>query len=271
MIYVIAGNGNPNKREVTKTLASLIEDKDVAFVLTAYEDPSPATQAILSFLNNTGLYYLVTVPKGTALEDLQGTPYALASETIPAKRPIARALSLAAHDTDSADEWKLLVMSDDIDGDEEILYAISACVENGVDVFALGGQMTPLTFEEEDVPTEATPAPEPDPVSAPVQEALKLAETVSTHLDDLTREELEDLTRDELKSLAATKGVTPKDSRSKESIIDAILGVEGVPSLDDVNIVFEDPGKVKCYLLMIEGEEVSLLPITPEQYSQITF
>jgi hypothetical protein len=263
--YTIIGNGNPNTKEVVKTLASLAND-DTRFVLVGYEDPSPATKAILSWMGDRFDYDLV-VPAAFDLLD----EYKDCARIITAKRPVARALAHSASETDSpTEEWCLLVMSHDIDHDEDALFAINACIDNGVEVFDLGGQMAPLTIEQ-DAPTVVEQIDPPQPVveEADVLEALKLASQVSPdQLDGFTREELEELTRDELKSIVGARGLVPKDMRSKESLIEAILGVS-----TDTGTVPATKGTDRQYYLLtvFPDQSISMDSLTVEQFSQLTF
>lgn len=268
MLYVLVGNGSPNKKEVVKSIESLEVDE---LVLIGYDVVNPATLAILNRLNENGTKYTVVFPKDFI--DPEESAYGECDAYLEAKRPVARALSYAANSVLDGEPWRLLVMSDDLDNDEDALFAVSACLDNGIEVFDLASQMLPIAYEVSDEPEPETEEPE-------VAEALKLVEKVaeaSPALDDLTRSDLENLTRDELKSIVVSKGLSPKDMRSKESLIKAILEgsseEEAAVEVEDVAEAPEAPDapEAEYYLVTISGGVPVIERLTNEQYSQLTF
>lgn len=284
MLYTLIGNGNPNKKEVIATLQSLYEaaEGDFWMVLVIPDDPSNIYTGVRTWLDHNMIDYELVFSAEAAGEFAALWPHA--QETYVAKRPTARALALSAGRVDAGEKWALLVMSDDLDNDEDALFAINACIDNGVEVFALAGQMTPLTIENE-YGIEIDPAdnvPQADVVHTPdpaVVEALKLAERVQeSPLMDLTREDLESLTRDELRSLAAERGVTPKDGRLKDSIIEALLLTETAEENKPRRVVSTSPSRNEKmtgwrYVLVSIAPDgvVQAESLSDEQYSLLAF
>lgn len=286
MLYTLIGNGNPNKKEVIATLQSLYEAdpmQDFWMVLVPGEIPPPIFTSIRTWLDHNMVDYEVVLPN--TVEDGDAT-WPHAQEIYGAKRPTARALALSASRVEADEKWALLVMSDDLDNDEDALFAINACIDNGVEVFDLAGQMTPLTIENEHGveidPADNVQSAKPDVVvehDPVVDEALKLAERVQETPLDLTREDLEALTRDELRSLAADRGVTPKDGRLKDSIIEALLPTETVKEDKPRRVVSTSPRSKnekmtgwRYVLVSIAPDgDVQVDPLSDEQYSLLTF
>lgn len=212
MIYLIAGNGNANKKEVILTLESL-HSEDCAFLFVEEQKPSPTILAICEWATNKAVWHeAVVTGEGDSF-------YHSADEVYIAKRPLDRALKVAPARCQPGEKWALLILSDNIDEDEPVLYAISRAIEAGAPVYDLGGQMTQITLEEEE-DTEEFPfleMPTADDFVLPQAAPEKEPE------DMLEYDDLKDLTVAELKSLASSRNVYPRDLRSKDSIIEAIL------------------------------------------------
>jgi len=223
MMYLIAGNGNANKKEVLLTLESLHED-ETAFLFVEEETPSLTMLAICEWVTKNAVWHEAVV---TGEND---SFYNSADEVYTAKRPLDRALKVAPARCQPGEKWALLILSDNIDEDEQVLYAISRAIEAGAPVYDLGGQMTQITLEEEEE-EEAFPLlemPTADDFVLPQAAPEKDEEEIK-----LTFSDLKDLTVAELKSIASSREVYPRDLRSKESIIAAILEIpeDVAPSL----------------------------------------
>lgn len=225
MIYLIAGNGNANKKEVLLTLDSLRSRHEEEFALLFVEEGTPSVTmlAICEWVTKNAIWHEAVV---TTEND---SFYNSADEVYIAKRPLDRALKVAPARCQPGEKWALLVLSDNIDEDEQVLYAISRAIEAGAPVYDLGGQMTQITLEEEeeeDFPLLEMPTVDDFvlPQAAPEKETEDM---------DLTYNDLKDLTVAELKSLASSRSVYPRDLRSKDSIIAALLEIpeEVAPAL----------------------------------------
>jgi hypothetical protein len=221
MMYLIAGNGNANKKEVLLTLESLHEE-DTAFLFVEEETPSLTMLAICEWVTKNGIWHEAVV---TSEND---SFYNSADEVYTAKRPLDRALKVAPARCQPGEKWALLILSDNIDEDEQVLYAISRTIEAGAPVYDLGGQMTQITLEEEEEAFPLLEMPTADDFVLPQAAPEEKAEEVKLDYNDL-----KDLTVAELKSVASSRSVYPRDLRSKDSIIAAILEIpeEVAPAL----------------------------------------
>lgn len=254
MLYALVGNGDANKKEVLSTLESLrsaAEGRGDEFWMMMCESahPSDTVASILAWLNfesRQAYYETVYNP------DEETAPHYTPDHRHEARRPVDRMLTIIPQRVQGEEQFALLVLSDDIDLDEDALYAITKAIDTGIPVYDLGNQMTPLTVED------------PDEVFASYDDAesfLSDLEDGPTSLE-FTREDLETLTLAELKAHVTATGVVPMDMRSKDSIIDALLG-DGEPSESPTPDPV--PGE-KFYLVKISADgaaEMRLLP--PEQ------
>jgi len=229
MMYLIAGNGNANKKEVLLTLDSLHEE-DTAFLFVEEETPSLTMLAICEWVTKNGIWHEAVV---TGEND---SFYNSADEVYTAKRPLDRALKVAPARCQPGEKWALLILSDNIDDDEQVLYAISRAIEAGAPVYDLGGQMTQITLEEEEEAFPLLEMPTADDFVLPQAAPEEKAEEIMLKYDDL-----KDLTVAELKSLATTRKVYPRDLRSKESIIEAILQYRDTPYEEAVQQYWDIP------------------------------
>lgn len=260
MLYTLIGNGNHNKREILAsldTLAAAAQEQDGEFwmMLVDRPDHSDTVRAIIDWLDRQSLYYEVVtdLPGG---ESVYGE-YAHAGTIHSSRRAVPRALSITPARAAVDEQYAVLILSDNLDSDEQCLYAVAQCVDNQIPVFDLSGQMTPLTVEVEAPPGEESPVETPPP-------AL-----------DLTRNDLEALTRDELKSLVVSRGLKDAvtDMRSRDAMIDVLLGspapVESAPE----PVALEEsprPREGNYFLItMRSSDDYSMLPLTSEQVQRI--
>lgn len=270
MLYTLIGNGTPNKRETLASLDSLAEAaiaKDGDFwMLLVDEESSDTKQAIVNWLDNKSYYYEIVA---TAEDEAQLLgEYAHVGTLHHARRPVQRALSITPARAAVDEPYAVLVMSDNLDEDESCLLAVSHCVDNGIPVFDLAGQMTPLTVEEEEPPPAPTPVDQ-DPL-------------------EVTKEDLAALTRDELKSLVTARGLVNQvsDMRSKDAMIAVLLGVPEAPSEPEQGEVqeiapepsesllepSEEPVEVFYFLLAVRGpEDYDMAPVNAKQAQRLLF
>lgn len=249
MLYALVGNGDPNKREVLESLKSLkdaVEEKGGEFwmLLCEESDPSPALREILSWLNESTYYEMVRMPSDEAVHPLYKPEHVHL-----ARRPVDRMVTIVPQRVQADEQYALLVMSDDIDTDDECLYAINKSIDLGIPVLDLGGQMVPLVLEDADHQDEV------------------VAEATTASTDEFTREDLESLTLAELKAHVKSAGVTPTDLRSKESIIDALLGEDSpVPSDMPEPEGSAEPDRQWYFLTIVRADgSAEMRPLSPSQ------
>jgi hypothetical protein len=135
----------------------------------------------------------------------------------------------------------VLILSDDLDNDEEVLSAIEKFIDLGIPVYDLGGQMVEITFEE--VPEDAVIS---QPLETPTAEDFQIKVDTSSDDDiEFTREDLMELNVTELKAMVQSLGVVPRDMRSKDSMIDALMGDSPSSPVEvDEPVVEETPDKM---------------------------
>lgn len=224
MLYTLIGNGNHNQKEVLGTLRSLRDSAEASgdeFWMLFVEEatPSPAVTAIVGWVQEKNIYYEIV---RTSDASLDSTLYTKAQEEHSARRPVDRAVSLTPARVEIDERCAILILSDDLDSDDEALYAVTKAIDLDVPVYDLAGQMTPLQVEEPEATPEALPdEPEPEPEPAPVE-----AESGSAaQLYPLTRDELADLTAAELRALVRDHEIESDvtDMRSKDAMTSALL------------------------------------------------
>lgn len=217
MLYALVGNGDANKKEVLHSLRSLKaaaehEGDEFWMMLCEEKDPSPTVVSILAWLGFEDPAYYETVCN----PDEETSSQYLPDHRHEARRPVDRMVTIIPQRVQEGEKYTLLVLSDDIDSDEDVLYAITKAIDTGIPVYDLGGQMVPLVLDNADEPSGSYE--DADSFLAALDEEAPPME--------FTRDDLETLTLAELKAQVKATGVTPSDLRSKESIIDALLGVE---------------------------------------------
>lgn len=276
MLYTLIGNGNPNRKEIVASLESLRdavgESDEFWMLLVAEPDPSPATQSVVSWLNENSIYTEVV---STADEPVH-VLYKNASEFFTARRVTERAIALTKGRVQPGEGCALLIMGDDISSDENLMFAIEKAIDSQIPVYDLGGQMVQIQLEEEE------PIPSRD-VEEPVQPPVVEAEAPAAPEEmEFTRSDLEELTRDELKSLVSSHNVSHlvRDFRSRDALIDALLGVDHRPFTDE-----ESPVVISTDTVPVDNMDRSIKwifitqiytdgtaevrPLTPEQAAHV--
>jgi hypothetical protein len=259
MLYTLIGNGNANRKEVVETLKSLksaVEQSglgDEFWLMFTQPHPyqdnlSDAHGDVIqwSVKNNVPFEYVYHEPDffpewADAADEVH-----LVKSVLPA----AMKLTLARPHED--EDKAVLVLSDDIDSDDELLAAVEFCISKDIPVYDLGNQMIRLTFEE--VEETVTPVEEPEE-------------------DDMefTQDMLMDLNIVELRSLVNARRLVPRDMRSKDSLIEALLGNSEKPiAIEEEPAtvpVVEKTGVEKVfYLTVIDADgSAEMLPLTAKQ------
>jgi hypothetical protein len=256
MLYTLIGNGNANRKEVVETLKSLksaveqsgLGDEFWLMFTQQSEDLSDTHSDVVqwSIKNNIPFEYVY--------RDNDSLPeWAVAADELHLVKsvlPAAMKLTLARPHEDEGKA--VLVLSDDIDSDDELLAAVEFCISKNIPVYDLGNQMIRLTFEE--VEETVTPVEEPEE-------------------DDMefTQDMLMDLNIVELRSLVNARRLVPRDMRSKDSLIEALLGNSEEPIAIEAEPatvpVVEKTGVEKVfYLTVIDADgSAEMLPLTAKQ------
>ena len=273
MLYTLIGNGNANKKEVVSSLQSLYDaategGDEFWMILTEEEEPSDTLKSVYEWVDKSNIYYEAVVG-----ENSEGA-FPKADDVHKAKRPVSIALRLTPVRVQEGEGFAVLVLSDDMDSDEDVLFAISRAIDNHIPVYDLGGQMVELSLEDEE-----ENAPVATTLETPSSEDFVIAHDPAKedHEEmELTRDDLEGLTRDELKSLVTSRGLTPRDMRSKDAMIDVILEgnteTEPEPVQEDPEVVQDIPEVVPSdpepvvieedkFELALEGKTYYLLEI----------
>ena len=232
MLYTLIGNGNANKKEVISSLNSLLEavmqlnaDEDFGLILSEVFIPSETLEHVIKWIQKHEIYYeSVLLPEGGMMRGF----YEQAAETYTYSKPMFKAVQVTPARKAKGEDCAVLILSDDLESDEEMLIAVERAIETGMPVYDLGNQMVEITFEE---------VPEDEVVSSPLETptAEDFYINVQTAEEDIefTREDLTELNMVELKALVQSHGVVPRDMRSKESMIDALMGIASV-TLEEV-------------------------------------
>lgn len=272
MLYTLIGNGNPNKKEVLSTLNSLMEAaggvESFGLIFPEVNDPSQTLEAVTSWVQAERVYYESVLEAGSE-GGLNRGFYESADEVYTAKRPLDRAIKLGPARKAPDEECAILIMSDDIDNDNDVLYAINKAIDLDIPVYDLGGQMVQIVLEEDVSEADVEPVLEHP---APEEFVLPHSSMDEDHELEFTRTDLEELTRDELKSLVQSKGVVPRDMRSKEALIDALMKTvsteeEKEPSAEEPVVEKEEDVQGPSYFLLIINPdgEAEMRPLTAEQ------
>lgn len=257
MLYTLIGNGNPNRKEVIASLENLregvyhrSEEEEFWLVLVDFnrEDLSDACSDIVQWAVKKGVPFELYDGVGKDYSPEWATH---ADSSYTAANTMLESFKLtsdvrAAGQEDAA----VLVISDDVYEDQLAMDVACLCAEMGIPVYDLGGQMTQLEVEEEEKQDGDHREPEPEQTSDPVE---------------LSREDLESLTLTELKAIVNDSGVVPRDMRSKDSLIDAILR-------EDSPVVIEpEPIDEEAVEAFKESFESFELPDTPKQKYWLSF
>lgn len=218
MLYALIGNGNPNRKEVIASLESLrdgvyqrSEEEEFWLLLIDFnrQDLSETCSDVVSWAMKKNVPFEVynNLSREVVPEWQEG-----ADAVYKANDPRSPALTMVQSIRDnSPEDVAVLVISDDVYEDEDAMDLVMECNGMGIPVFDLGGQMTQLEVE---VVSEDEPEVE-EPVSNEEVESV-----------EMSKEDLESLTLTELKAIVNDNGIIPRDMRSKESLIQAILREE---------------------------------------------
>lgn len=228
MLYTLIGNGNANKKEVISTLNSLrdaAEDFWMALVDPS-EELSEANKAVTEWVNKRKIpFEYVSSNEGDSFPDWVSD----AEYVHLVKNPTAFTVKLTRVRPQEGEDRAVLVLSDDLDNDEVLLSAIEKFIDVGIPVYDLGGQMVEITLEE--VPEDEVIS---QPLETPTAEDFQIkGDTPSDDDIEFTREDLMELNVTELKAMVQSLGVVPRDMRSKDSMIDALMGDASV-TLEEV-------------------------------------
>lgn len=246
MLYTLVGNGNANPREVIAALSSLrsaVHEPDEFWMAFVNQEPSDTVATIVTWLDTEGIYYEVVGTDGIDTHDA----FLKADVFHPARRPLDFLVKLTKNRVQPGEKSAILVLSDDLDNDDVVMYTVERAFAEGLPIYDLAGQMTQIvldTEEDEELAAEAEHLGQdvlvpkaglsdveivddlgPAELETPSAQDFTLpgVNGESTHVPNYTRADLEDLTRDELKSLVKTTGVVDCDLRSKPSMIEALL------------------------------------------------
>lgn len=233
MLYALIGNGNPNRKEVIASLSNLregvyqrSEEEEFWLLLVDYNksDLSDACSDIVQWSVKKGVPF-------EAFNSLDGEDYLewqeSADSIYKSTHPTEDALKMVKSIRDAGQEdAAVLLVFDDVYEDETAMDVAWQCSLLDIPVFDLGGQMTQLEIEVVSEDDEESPTEELN--NLPVEEDSELIE--------LSRTELEALTLTELKAIVNDSGIVPRDMRSKESLIQAILREEEPASIEKMTI-----------------------------------
>jgi hypothetical protein len=210
MLYTLIGNGNPNRKEVVESLRSLHsavpDDEEMWMVFVHQEKLSDAHSDAVQWALKAGIPFEYVLPADIKEFD----EWVEAADHVHwSKSPVSFAMKLTNSRPEEGEGRAVLVMSDDIDEDVDLLNAVTFCLDNDIPAYDLGGQMAQLSFEEVMVEVDEG------------REAPVVPEAVPS---EWSRDDLQELTLVELKSIVNDHGLVPRDMRSKDSLIDSILG-----------------------------------------------
>lgn len=228
MLYTLIGNGNANKKEVISSLNSLRDaDDDFGLIIAEVGFPNETLEHILNWVGKNEIYYeSVLLPEGGIMRDF----HERASETYTSPKPMLKAVQVTPARKAEGEDCAVLILSDDLESDEYLLAAVEKAVEIGMPVYDLGNQMVEIAFEE---------VPEDEVISTTLETPtaedfyINVQDSVDDSLIEFTREDLNQLNMVELKTMVQSLGVVPRDMRSKESMIDALMGTVPV-TLEEV-------------------------------------
>jgi hypothetical protein len=253
MLYVVAGNGTGPVKEITGALKDLRDKatkEKVEFwvILEGKDEPTATDTAILKWLGQAEVWFEVYSASGTTYDGAQDT---IASEDV-----FASFLERIQERAEDSEDAAVLILPADEDGESDADEALMVFVEQAIDadvpVYALNGEMAPISLSDE-TPEEA---PEPTPTktaskkaaaptkaaskkAAPAKAATKKAPAVAEDdgaasdldPDDVaepeqelvvyTPEELAKMSVAELGALAKGQGLDPK-GMGKRDLITAI-------------------------------------------------
>lgn len=218
MLYALVGNGNPNRKEVVASLDSLrdgvyqrSEEEEFWLLMVGFnqENLSDACSDVVSWAIKKNVPFEVY----NYLSETDNPEWQESADaSYKADNPITPSLNMVkAIRENSPEDAAVLVISDDVYEDESAMDLVMECNVLGIPVFDLGGQMTQLEVE----------VVEEEGSSDDAQDTREETEPI-----EMSREDLEHLTLTELKAIVNDSGVVPRDMRSKDSLIEALLREE---------------------------------------------
>lgn len=257
MLYTLIGNGNANRKEVVETLKSLrdavelLDRGDSLWMMFTQqtEDLSDAHSDVIKWALKDNVPFEYVYSDADSFPEWAET----ADEVHSVKNVLPSAMKLTLARPHEDENKVVLVLSDDIDSDDNLLAAVEFCISKDIPVYDLGNQMIRLTFEE----VEETDA--------------RVEEGEQEDDMEFTQEMLMELNIVELRSLVNARRIIPRDMRSKDSLIEALLGnseepiaIEQepatVPSVQNTDI------EKVFYLTVIDADgSAEMLPLTAKQ------
>lgn len=255
MLYTLVGNGNPNKKEVMSTLDSLLvadlqlrADEDFWMILVGpSEEQSAAYTAVVDWVIRNDIPFEYVHGDGGELPEWAESAYHIHYTKDSFRFSVKVTRGRPAEGEDRA----MLLLAEEVEPEPSIVELLERAHEFDIPVYHLGGQMVQIVLEE-DEPAQSLERPSPEEFS------LKKSSD-----DDIeyTKEDLEGLTRDELKSLVQSRGVVPRDMRSKDALIDALMnGVQ--ESVQEV----EPQPEASFFLLVIDSDgKTEMRPLSAKQ------
>lgn len=266
MLYTLVGNGDANRKEVLATIESLITsavkaDEEFWMVLAAEASPSKTSIELVKHLVSKGIYFEVIAPKNAEMDSI----YEAAQEIFQSENVYRTAVNIAERRAAPDEQSSILVMDDDLEENDYLMEAISIASDRGIPVYELGGQMVQIILE--DTPTQ----PDVDEV---VEELVEEADWLAVAAEDdvkafsdvvyFSRPDLEELTLNELKVLVNSMGLVPRDLRSKDSLIDALMKESADAPVEEPVVETPKADGRKYYLLTVEEDgSVSISPHDP--------
>jgi hypothetical protein len=256
MLYVVAGNGTGPAKEITAALKDLKdkatkEEVDFWLVLEGKDEPTATDQAIVKWLTTNEVWFEVYSTTGTTYDGAQ--------ETHATDDVWTSFLERMQERNEESEDAAVLILPADPDGesdaDEELMAFVEQAIDADLNVYALNGEMSKITLEEQpEAPEEPEEAPTPakaatKKASAPTKAATKkaaaptkavakkAAATAPVEDEDegeeaeavvYTQEELAKMTPAELGAILRGQGLDPKGLAKKE-LIAAILAQTAAP------------------------------------------
>lgn len=226
MLYTLIGNGNVNRKEALTSLKSLKEategknDEFWMILVDPLEEFSETYKSIVKWILQENVPFEYVTSKSyieSEDEDLPSWAHNAEHRHFVSKPTLLSVKVTNARPSEGEDR-AILVLSDDVEHDEGLLKTVEKASDLDIPVYQLGGQMVQLVIEDnEEPPVLETPKEFHIATEEPV------TPTPTTHDVEFTKEDLEGLTRDELKSMVSARGLVPKDMRSKDALMEALL------------------------------------------------
>jgi hypothetical protein len=252
MLYTLVGNGDANKKEVLATIESLASSvhgyDDFWMVLCAESQPSKTVTAIVQYLTDMGVYFEIIAESSDMIPAIYD-----AAQQIHVTNDLLKKIVVVSKKRVQPDEKSaILVMDDNLDENKFLMDVIFTATDADIPVYELGGQMVQIVLEGSDDPVieEDLTVEEAEPI---VIEETIIEEQYEQEFLKFHRPDLEELTLNELKVLANSLNLVPRDIRSKESIIEAILSEEAPIAIEYVEPPVVDDNKYYLMILKPDG------------------